>query len=75
MIENKRDRGDLPSVKVTHGLPTDEDLAALAGVLPTAYREETVEATAEETPRVSDWNRSRRLRRLPGRGPWGRFAG
>lgn len=66
--------GGLPNVRITKGAPTEEDLAALAGILPAAYAEEAASATADEPEARSAWNRSRRLRRLPS-GRWGRFAG
>ncbi|WP_119696922.1 acyl-CoA carboxylase epsilon subunit [Microbacterium halotolerans] len=72
--EGTHGRGELPSVEITRGTPSEEDLAALAGVLPTAYLEETEHATADEQTARSAWNRSRRMRRTPG-SQWGRFAG
>lgn len=67
--------GETPGVEIARGAPTEEDLAAIAAVLPTAYVEETVTATADEPPARDAWNRSMRLRRPIDRGEWGRFAG
>lgn len=64
----------LPRVDIVRGGPTDEDLAAIAAVLPLAYVEEVAQATTDDAPERSVWSRSRRMRRMPGR-HWGRFAG
>ncbi|WP_261165892.1 acyl-CoA carboxylase epsilon subunit [Microbacterium sp. Marseille-Q6965] len=65
----------LPRVEVVRGRPDDLDIAALAAVIPAAYRQEADEATTAE-PAHAAWTRSRRLRRSPALGArWGRFSG
>lgn len=66
--------GGLPRVDIVRGTPDDEDLAAIAAVLPLAYVEEAAHATIDDPPERSTWNHARRLRRTPGR-HWGRFSG
>lgn len=72
-LEN--DARALPRVEIVRGRPDEDDVAALAAVIPAAYRQEADEATADE-PAGEAWTRSRRLRRRPPAGArWGRFAG
>lgn len=68
------DRDAAPRVEIVRGNPTEEDLAALAGVIPTAYHEEAAEATVDDSVSADTWGTSRRMRRRPGRA-WGRFSG
>ena len=75
MSAEDRGPGALPSVEIVRGTPTEEDLAALAGVLPAAYAEETVDATADEPTAHDAWSRSTRLRAPFDRGTWARFSG
>ncbi len=70
-----RQGGELPSVQITRGNATDEDLAALAGVLPAAYAQESRQATADEPSHRTTWSTARRMRRVPGDARWGRFSG
>lgn len=65
----------VPRVEIARGNPTEEDLAALAAVIPAAYVQEAAASTVEDPP-VDAWTRSRRMRRTPVPGArWGRFAG
>ena len=66
--------GDLPSMRIVRGAPSEDEIAAITGVLPLAYLEETESATADEPASRGAWTRSRRLRRLPGT-RWGGFGG
>lgn len=65
----------LPTMDITRGAATDEELAALIAVVSDAYAQEASEAVADE-PRVSAWARTQRPLRRPLRRdiPWGRFA-
>ncbi|MBT2475946.1 acyl-CoA carboxylase subunit epsilon [Microbacterium sp. ISL-103] len=65
-----------PTIEITRGSATEEELAALIAVVSDAYAQESAEAVAEE-PRVSAWTRTQRPLRRPLRRdiPWGRFAG
>jgi len=66
---------NLPRVEIVRGDADEDDLAALAAVIPAAYAQEADEATTDEPPHDA-WSRSRRLRRRPDRGSrWGRFSG
>ena len=66
----------LPTMEITRGVATEEELAALIAVVTDAYTKEASEAVADE-PRVSAWARTQRPLRRPLRRdiPWGRFAG
>ncbi len=65
----------LPTMEITRGAATEEEVAALIAVVSDAYAQEASEAVAEE-PRVSAWARTQRPLRRPLRRdiPWGRFA-
>ncbi|GAA1131010.1 MULTISPECIES: acyl-CoA carboxylase subunit epsilon [Microbacterium] len=65
-----------PTVEITHGTATEEELAALIAVVSDAYAREEEAAVAAET-RVSAWARTQRSLRTPLRRdiPWGRFSG
>lgn len=65
-----------PTIEITRGNATEEELAALIAVVSDAYAQESAGAVAEE-PRVSAWTRTQRSLRKPLRRdiPWGRFAG
>ncbi|MDR6142172.1 ferric iron reductase protein FhuF [Microbacterium foliorum] len=65
-----------PTMQITRGAATEEELAALIAVVSDAYAQEASEAVADE-PRVSAWARTQRPLRRPLRRdiPWGRFAG
>ncbi|CAH0124304.1 acyl-CoA carboxylase subunit epsilon [Microbacterium sp. CFBP9023] len=69
------DERQLPTMEITRGVATEEELAALIAVVSDAYSQEAADAVAEE-PRVSAWARTQRpLRRALRRDiPWGRFA-
>lgn len=65
----------LPTMQITRGAATEEELAALIAVVSDAYSQEASEAVADE-PRVSAWARTQRPLRRPLRRdiPWGRFT-
>ncbi|MFJ4174530.1 acyl-CoA carboxylase subunit epsilon [Microbacterium sp. NPDC089696] len=65
-----------PTIEITRGSATEEELAALIAVVSDAYAQESADAVAEE-PRVSAWTRTQRAMRRPLRRdiPWGRFSG
>lgn len=65
-----------PTIEITRGNATEEELAALIAVVSDAYAQESAEAVAEE-PQVSAWMRTQRSLRKPLRRdiPWGRFSG
>ncbi|MCS3443588.1 acyl-CoA carboxylase subunit epsilon [Microbacterium phyllosphaerae] len=65
-----------PTIEITRGSATEEELAALIAVVSDAYAQETADAVADE-PRVSAWTRTQRPLRRPLRRdiPWGRFSG
>ncbi|WP_372967961.1 acyl-CoA carboxylase subunit epsilon [Microbacterium sp.] len=65
-----------PTIEITRGAATEEELAALIAVVSDAYAQEAAEAVVEE-PVVSAWMRTQRPLRRPLRRdiPWGRFAG
>ncbi|MEV4738148.1 MULTISPECIES: acyl-CoA carboxylase subunit epsilon [unclassified Microbacterium] len=69
-------RDERPTIEITRGSATEEELAALIAVVSDAYAQEAAEAVAEE-PIVSAWARTQRPMRRPLRRdiPWGRFAG
>lgn len=64
-----------PSVEITRGSATEEELAALIAVISDAYAGEAADAVAEE-PHVSAWSRTQRSLRKPLRRdiPWGRYS-
>ena len=64
-----------PSVEITRGSATEEELAALIAVISDAYTGEAADAVAEE-PHVSAWSRTQRSLRKPLRRdiPWGRYS-
>lgn len=66
----------LPTMDITRGAASEEELAALIAVVSDAYAQEASEAVADE-PRVTAWARTQRPLRRPLRRdiPWGRFAG
>ena len=66
--------GELPSMRIVRGAPSEDEIAAITGVLPLAYLEETESATAEEHGARSAWTHSHRMRRRPG-SRWGGFGG
>lgn len=75
LVREDDDARELPRVEFVRGTADEDDLAALAAVLPMAYLQEADEATTEE-PRFDAWTTSRRLRRVPVAGArWGRFSG
>jgi len=75
LVQDDPDDRALPRVEFVRGAADEDDLAALAAVLPMAYVQEAAEATTDE-PRHDAWTASRRLRRVPARGArWGRFSG
>ncbi|WP_194765483.1 acyl-CoA carboxylase subunit epsilon [Microbacterium sp. UFMG61] len=65
-----------PTIEITRGSATDEELAALIAVVSDAYAQESAEAVADE-PVASAWMRTQRSLRTPLRRdiPWGRFSG
>ncbi|SEB57518.1 acyl-CoA carboxylase subunit epsilon [Microbacterium hydrocarbonoxydans] len=65
-----------PTIEITRGSASEEELAALIAVVSDAYAQEAAEAVVEE-PVVSAWTRTQRpLRRSLRRDiPWGRFSG
>jgi hypothetical protein len=65
-----------PTIEITRGSATDEELAALIAVVSDAYAQESADAVADE-PVVSAWTRTQRPMRTPLRRdiPWGRFSG
>lgn len=65
-----------PTIEITRGSATDEELAALIAVVSDAYAQESADAVADE-PVVSAWTRTQRPMRAPLRRdiPWGRFSG
>ena len=65
-----------PTIEITRGSATEEELAALIAVVSDAYADEAANAVADE-PRPSAWSRRQRPMRLPLRRdiPWGRFSG
>lgn len=65
-----------PTLEITRGTATEEELAALIAVISDAYATEAADAVADE-PRVSAWSRTQRGLREPLRRdiPWGRFSG
>lgn len=65
-----------PTIEITRGSATDEELAALIAVVSDAYAQESAEAVADE-PVASAWTRTQRSLRSPLRRdiPWGRFSG
>ena len=64
-----------PTIEITRGSATEEELAALIAVVSDAYAQESADAVADE-PRVSAWTRTQRPLRTPLRRdiPWGRFS-
>lgn len=66
----------LPTVEITRGTASEEELAALIAVVSDAYAQEAADAVADE-PRISAWTRTQRPLRKPLRRdiPWGRFSG
>ncbi|MFJ2544415.1 acyl-CoA carboxylase subunit epsilon [Microbacterium sp. NPDC087589] len=69
------DERRIPTMEITRGTASEEELAALIAVVSDAYTQEASEAVADE-PRVSAWARTQRPLRRPLRRdiPWGRFA-
>lgn len=65
-----------PTIEITRGNATDEELAALIAVVSHAYAQESADAVADE-PVASAWTRTQRPLRAPLRRdiPWGRFSG
>ncbi|GAB3600712.1 acyl-CoA carboxylase subunit epsilon [Microbacterium tumbae] len=65
-----------PTIEITRGSATEEELAALIAVVSDAYTREAADAVIDE-PHISAWQRTRRPLRAPLRRdiPWGRFAG
>jgi hypothetical protein len=65
-----------PTLEITRGTASEEELAALIAVVSDAYASESAEAVAE-VPQVSAWMRTARPLRTPLRRdiPWGRFSG
>lgn len=65
-----------PTIEITRGSATEEELAALIAVVSHAYAQESADAVADE-PVVSAWTRTQRPMRTPLRRdiPWGRFSG
>ena len=65
-----------PTIEITRGTATEEELAALIAVVSDAYAQEAADAVVDE-PSVSAWMRTRRPMRTPLRRdiPWGRFSG
>ena len=65
-----------PTIEITRGTATEEELAALIAVVSDAYAREEAAAVAAE-PRVSAWSRTQRALRRPLRRdiPWGRYSG
>lgn len=65
-----------PMLEITRGSASEEELAALIGVISEAYATEAASAVAGE-PTVSAWTRTQRPLRRPLRRdiPWGRFSG
>ncbi|WP_314425048.1 acyl-CoA carboxylase subunit epsilon [uncultured Microbacterium sp.] len=65
-----------PTIEITRGNASDEELAALIAVVSHAYAQESANAVAED-PVVSAWTRTQRPMRTPLRRdiPWGRFSG
>jgi len=65
-----------PSLEITQGAATEEELAALIAVISDAYATEAADAVADE-PSVSAWTRTQRPLRRPLRRdiPWGRYSG
>lgn len=75
LVQGEGDARELPRVEFIRGTADEDDLAALAAVLPMAYVQEADEATTEE-PCHDASTSSRRLRRVPAPGVrWGRFSG
>jgi hypothetical protein len=68
--------GETPSIDITRGDATEEELAALIAVVSDAYVQEAAAAVANP-PQVSAWQRTQRPLRRPLRRdiPWGRFSG
>lgn len=66
----------VPTIEITRGSATDEELAALIAVVGDAYAQESADAVADE-PIVSAWTRTQRSLRTPLRRDirWGRFSG
>ncbi|WP_217183337.1 acyl-CoA carboxylase subunit epsilon [Streptomyces sp. AC495_CC817] len=65
-----------PTIEITQGSATEEELAALIAVVSDAYAREEAGAVAAEA-RPSAWSRTQRAMRAPLRRdiPWGRFSG
>ncbi|MFK4761289.1 acyl-CoA carboxylase subunit epsilon [Microbacterium sp. ZW T5_45] len=65
-----------PTVEITRGAATEEELAALIAVVSEAYAAEE-ESAVQPDRRVSAWTRTQRGLRSPLRRdiPWGRFSG
>ncbi|PVE93256.1 MULTISPECIES: acyl-CoA carboxylase subunit epsilon [unclassified Microbacterium] len=65
-----------PTLEITQGAATEEELAALIAVISDAYASEAADAVAAE-PSVSAWTRTQRPLRTPLRRdiPWGRYSG
>jgi hypothetical protein len=65
-----------PTIEITHGTASEEELAALIAVVSEAYAREEEAAVAAET-HVSAWMRTQRGLRAPLRRdiPWGRYSG
>ncbi|WP_260857229.1 acyl-CoA carboxylase subunit epsilon [Microbacterium sp. 1.5R] len=65
-----------PTIEITRGDASAEELAALIAVVSDAYAQESADAVADE-PQVSAWVRTQRSLRTPLRRdiPWGRFSG
>ena len=65
-----------PTIEITRGSATDEELAALIAVVSHAYAQESADAVADD-PVISAWTRTQRPLRTPLRRdiPWGRFSG
>ncbi|OCG72726.1 acyl-CoA carboxylase epsilon subunit [Microbacterium sediminis] len=75
LVRDEDDARELPRVEFVRGTADEDDLAALAAVLPMAYVQEADEATTDD-PGFDAWTASRRLRRVPPAGArWGRFSG
>lgn len=70
------DQAQPPTIEITKGTASEEELAALIAVVSEAYAAEEA-AAVQPDRRVSAWTRTQRVLRTPLRRdiPWGRFSG